>query len=97
MPVVNGEIAAFRPCSYIFPGGRLRHIQDNRDPILVIVPLDSLMRISGVRGDQAMGLRGELRWFEIFQWVDRLGFRNLEVDVEHLHFFLAFCIGRYRV
>jgi len=97
MPVVNGKIAALRPRSHIFPTRRLRHVQDDRYPILVIVPLDALMRVCSVRGDQAVGLRGELRWLKIFQWVDHLGLGNLEVDVGHLHHLLGFRIYRVRV
>ena len=32
-----------------------------------------------------MGFRGILGRFEVFKWVNNLGIRNLEVNIEHLH------------
>ena len=43
------------------------------------------MRVGCVRGNQTMGFRGILGRFEVFKWVNNLGIRNLEVNIEHLH------------
>ena len=83
MSIIDSKIAAFRPISHIFATCGLCHVQNNRDSVLIVIPLDALMRVSCVRSDQAMRLRCILGRFEIFK---RIGYRlwQLEINFDHL-------------
>ena len=82
MAIVDGKVAALGPVCHVFPIRRFRHVQNNGDTILIIVPLDALVSIGSIRSDQAMGLRRELGRLKVHQRVCN-NFGHLEVDVEH--------------
>ena len=55
MAIIDGEEATLRPRGRVLrfrPG----HVENDRHPILVVVPLNSLMRVGRVAGDQPMRL-----------------------------------------
>ena len=61
MTIVDGKVAALWPARDVSPPRRLRHVQDDRDPVLVVVALDALVRVGRVGRDQAVGLGCKLR------------------------------------
>ena len=61
MTVVDGKVAALWPARDVSPTRRLRHVQDDRDPVLVVVALDTLMSVGRVGRDEAVGLGCKLR------------------------------------
>ena len=48
MTVIDGEEAALGPVSDVFSARWPRHVKDDRDPILVVVPLDTLMCVGRI-------------------------------------------------
>ena len=51
--IINGEERALGPrCSILV--WRPRHVQNNRDAVLVVVSLDALMRVRRVTRDQSV-------------------------------------------
>lgn len=69
MPIVNSEKRALRPGSWVL-ALRPSHIKNDRHSILIVVPLDSLVSISGVARNQPVRLRSEFGIFEIFERVE---------------------------
>ena len=67
--IVDREVAALRPDRHVLARGGFRHVEDDGDSILIIVALNTLMRIRRVRSDQPMRLRGELGRLEVFERV----------------------------
>jgi len=65
MAIVNSKIAALGP---VFDGRfalRPSHVEDNANSVLVVIPLDALMRVGGVAGDQTVGLTCKLGFLKI--------------------------------
>ena len=65
MSIVNSEIAAFGP---VFDGRfamRPSHVEDNADSVLIVIPLNALMRVGGVACDQTVGFTCKLRFLKI--------------------------------
>ena len=48
MPIINSEVAAFGPLFNIIAIGWLRHVQDYRDSVLVVITLDSLVCVGSI-------------------------------------------------
>lgn len=66
--IVDREERALRPLRRVFllwP----RHVQNNRHSVFIVVPLNALVRVCGVAGDQAVCFGGKLGVFEILKWV----------------------------
>ena len=83
MPIIDCEVATLGPVCDVFATRWLRHVQDDRDSVFVVVPLDALVGVGRVRCDQAVRFRGKLCWFVVLQGVI-LRLRCLEVDIENL-------------
>ena len=67
--VIDREVRALWPLPFhFFPRG-FCHVEDDRYAILIVVPLDPLMRVRCVTRDQAVRLRGELSFFKVLKWV----------------------------
>ena len=71
MAIIDREERALWPRSCIFVLWP-RHIQDDWNPVFVIIPLYTLMGISWVTCYQAVRLWCILSVLEVFQWVERL-------------------------
>ena len=66
MPIIDGKVAALGPHLHVFARGRLRHVQNDRDTILVVVSLDALVRVCSVRSDQTVRFRCKLSQLVVF-------------------------------
>ena len=84
MAIVDSEVATLGPICDIFATSGPRHVEYNGDSIFVVVSLDALVCVCGVRGDQAVSFRGEFCWLKIFQRIG-LRLRHVEIDIEHIH------------
>lgn len=73
MTVVDGEEAALGPGCRILTLW-LRHVQDNRHAVFIVVSLNALMRVRRVAHDQAVRLRRKLCLLKVLQ----------RIEVEHL-------------
>ena len=67
--IVDREVAALRPDRHVLARGGFRHVEDDGDSILIIVALNTLMRIRRIRSDQPMRLRSELGRLKVFERV----------------------------
>jgi hypothetical protein len=68
MTIVDGEEGTFWPFIWVFilwP----RHIEDDGDSILIVVPLDTLMSIGGVARNEAMRLGCIFSIFKILKGI----------------------------
>jgi hypothetical protein len=72
MAVVNGEEGALGPSEGVL-ALRSGHVEDDRNPILIIVPLYSLVGVGRVTGDESVRLGGELGIFEVLEGVEVIG------------------------
>ena len=45
VPIIDGEVAALGPRCDVLLTRWLRHVQDDGNPVLIVVPLDPLMRV----------------------------------------------------
>ena len=91
MPIVYCEIWTFRPGCNIHPIGWFRHIQDNRNSVLIVVSLYSLMRVGWVRCYQTMHFWSKFGCFKILQRVV-LNLIIVILNWQHCHI-LGICGG----
>jgi hypothetical protein len=71
MAIVDGKERALWPCVGVLALWP-RHVEDDGDAILIVVPLDTLMSIGGVARNEAMRLTSKLGVFEILQRIEVL-------------------------
>ena len=64
--IVDGKVAALRPGYHILATGGFGHVEDDGDAVLIVIPLDALVRIGSVGRDQAMSLGCILGWLKVF-------------------------------
>ena len=69
MTVVYRKVRTFWPVGNVLASGWFRHVQNDGHSILIIIPLDSLMRVGWVGCNQAMHFLGEFGCFKILQRV----------------------------
>ena len=69
MTIIYCKIRTFWPCCNITPHSWFSHIQDNRNSILIVVPLDSLVCVGWIRCYQTMHFWSKFGCFKVLQRV----------------------------
>lgn len=82
MAIVDRKVAALGPVRDIFATRRLCHIQDDRHPVFVVVPLDALVSVCRIRSYQSVRLRCVLCWLKVFEWISDW-LRLIEINLNH--------------
>ena len=70
--VVDREEGALGPEGQVLLRGGPSHVENDRHPVFIVVPLDALVRVCRVGHNESVGLRGILRFVEVLQGVGPL-------------------------
>jgi len=67
VPIIDPEIGAFGPVTEVFLALGLHDVEDDGDPVFVVVANDALVRICSVGSDGAVAFARELGWLVVTQ------------------------------
>ena len=69
MTIINCKIWTLRPAWQVLLRIRSSHVQNNWNPVFIVIPLYSLVSVSSIRDYQSVSFGSELCILKIFKWI----------------------------